>query len=90
MKYYLFYPSYCKSLGRPQVTGILLRGVYIRCHISGEFGKVYQNLENMKGTRVAQSVKCLPLAQVMIPESWDQALTWAPCPVGILLLLLPL
>ena len=28
------------------------------------------------GIRVAQSVKCLPLAQVMIPGSWDQAPYW--------------
>ena len=25
----------------------------------------------MRGTWVAQLIKCLPLAQVMIPESWD-------------------
>lgn len=47
MRYYLFYPSYCKTLGRAWVTDILLRGIYIRCNISGEFGKIYQNLENL-------------------------------------------
>ena len=30
------------------------------------------------GMWVAQSVKHLPLAQVMIPGSWDQVLCWAP------------
>ena len=39
---------------------------------------------------VAQLVKPLPLAQVMIPESWDRVSHWAPCSVGILLLSLPL
>ena len=39
---------------------------------------------------VAQSVKCLPSAQVMISGSWDQALHQAPCSAGSLLLLLPL
>ena len=43
-----------------------------------------------KGAWVAQSVKRLPLAQVMIPESWDQALHQAPCSTGSLLLSLPL
>jgi len=38
---------------------------------------------------VAQSVKRLPLAQVMIPESWDQVPHWAPCSGGSLLLPLP-
>ena len=37
----------------------------------------------------AQSVKCLLLAQVMIPGSWDRALSWAPCSAGSLLLPLP-
>ena len=40
---------------------------------------------------MAQSVKCLPLAQVMIPGCWDRDPGRAPCPVGSLLLLpLPL
>ena len=42
------------------------------------------------GARVAQSVKSLPLAQVMISGSWDGALLWAVCTMGSLLLLLPL
>ena len=42
-------------------------------------------------TWVAQSVKHLPLAQVMITGSWDQAPCHrAPCSVGSLLLPLPL
>ena len=45
-----------------------------------------------RGAWVAQLVKGLPLAQVMILGSWDQALNWAPCSVGSLFLplLLPL
>ena len=39
---------------------------------------------------MAQSVKHLPLAQVMISGSWDQVLHWAPCSAGSLLLPLPL
>ena len=35
-----------------------------------------------RGAWVAQSVKRLPLGQVMIPGSWDQALHWAPCSAG--------
>ena len=42
-----------------------------------------------RGTWVAQLVKSLPSAQVMIPESWDQAPGRAPCSVGSLLLPLP-
>jgi len=44
----------------------------------------------MWGAWVAQMVKHLPSAQVMIPGSWDQALCPAPCSAGSLLLLLPL
>ena len=40
--------------------------------------------------RLDGSVKHLPLAQVMIPRSWDQASHRAPCSVGSLLLPLPL
>ena len=44
----------------------------------------------VQGAWVAQLVKCLPLAQVAIPGSWDGVLPQAPCSVGILLLpLLP-
>ena len=35
---------------------------------------------NFEGTWVAQSVKCLPLAQVMISGSWDRAPDQAPVP----------
>ena len=38
---------------------------------------------------VAQSVKHLPSAQVMIPGSWDQVAHQAPCSMGSLLLSLP-
>ena len=38
------------------------------------------------GPWVAQSVKHLPFAQVMISWSWDGALCWAPCSTGSLLL----
>ena len=43
-----------------------------------------------KGAWVAQSVKHVPLAQVMILGSWNQALHQVPCSVGSLLLPLPL
>ena len=42
-------------------------------------------MSNNKGTQMAQSVKRLPLAQVMILESWDWALLWAPYLAGSLL-----
>ena len=38
---------------------------------------------------VAQSVKHLPSAQVMLPGSWDRTPHWAPCSAGSLLLPLP-
>ena len=55
-------------------------------------GGVAQQLKNVVGLGhlVAQSVKCLPSAQVMISESWGRALRWAPCSAGSLLLPLPL
>jgi len=43
-----------------------------------ERNKKHQNC-NKRGTWVAQSVKHLPSAQVMIPRSWDQALHRVPC-----------
>ena len=43
-----------------------------------------------RGIWVAQSVKPLPLAQVMIPRSWDQAPHGAPYSAESLLLPLPL
>ena len=42
------------------------------------------------GAWAPQSVKCLPVAQVMILRSWDQALCRASCSLGSLLLPLPL
>ena len=42
------------------------------------------------GTWVAQWVKHLPSAQIMIPGSWDGAPHGDPCSSGNLLLLLPL
>ena len=44
----------------------------------------------LRGAWVAQLVKHLPWAQVIVPESWDPALHWAPCSAGSLLLPLPL
>ena len=38
---------------------------------------------------MAQLVKHLPLAQFMIPESWDRATYLAPCSAESLLLPLP-
>ena len=45
---------------------------------------------SFRGACLAQSVKCLPSAQVMIPGSWNGAPRWAPCSAGSLLLPLPL
>ena len=43
-----------------------------------------------RGTWVAQSVKHLPSAQIMILGSWNRALHWAPCSErGLLLPLFP-
>ena len=42
------------------------------------------------GSWVGQSIKDVPLAQVMMPGFWDQALHQAPHWVGTLHLLLPL
>ena len=39
---------------------------------------------------MAQLVKHLPLAQVMIPGSYNRALCWAPCSLESLLLPFPL
>ena len=39
---------------------------------------------------VAQTIKHLPLAQVMIPGPWNPAPHWGPCSAGSLLLPLPL
>ena len=45
---------------------------------------------DLRGTWVAQSVRHLPSAQVMIAGSWDGVLRWALCSMGSLLLPLPL
>lgn len=42
-----------------------------------------------RSTLVAQSVKCLPSAQVIVPESWDTAPHWVLCSERSLLLPLP-
>ena len=44
----------------------------------------------MRGTWVAQLVKHLPLAQVMVPGSWDQVQHRAAYSVGSLLFPFPL
>ena len=44
----------------------------------------------LRGTWVAQVVKCLPWARVMISGSWDRAPHVAPCLAGSLLLPFPL
>ena len=49
-----------------------------------------KDLSILRGTWVAQSVKHLPLVQVMIPGPWDGAPYQAPCSVGSRLLSLPL
>ena len=52
--------------------------------------QIHTDMCNSEGTWVAQLVKHLPLAQVMIPGSWDQALHPAPFSAGSLLLPFPL
>ena len=37
---------------------------------------------------MAQLAEGLPLAQVMIPESWDRVPHWVPCSAGSLVLLI--
>ena len=51
--------------------------------------EVPQNVEN-RDAWVAQLVKQLPSAQVMIPASWDRVPHQAPCSAGSLLLPLTL
>ena len=55
---------------------------------------ISQFKKNYKGACVAQSVKHLPTAHVMVPGSWDRAPHQAPCSLGSLLvplsLLLPM
>ena len=68
----------------------------IGCRLSNRILKhpwVTQNMQPSLRTWdawVAQSVKHLPLAQVMISRSWDQIPCQDPGSEGILLLLLPL
>ena len=52
---------------------------------------ICQFFKKPRGAWVAQLVKCLPSAQVIVPGSWDGAPNMAPCSVESLLLpLLPL
>ena len=62
----------------------------IRLNHSHQEQKEHPQNDYFMGAWVAQSVKHLPSGQVMILESWDQALGQAPCSVGSLLLPLPL
>ena len=55
-----------------------------------EIGALAQNIYTEKSTWVAQLGEHLPLAQVMISDSWDQALHWVLCLAGSLRLPLPL
>ena len=59
-------------------------------HLSTSFAKPHYFKKMSKGTWVAQLVKLLPSAEVMISGSWDQAPGWAPCSAGSLCLPLPL
>ena len=51
--------------------------------------KVFENVNSLWSTCVAQLVKRLPLAQVMISGSWDQVLSWAPCSAEVYFSLCP-
>ena len=50
----------------------------------------HRNMIGLWAAWVAQSIECLPLAQVMILGSWDQVPCGAPCSAGSLILPLPL
>ena len=52
-------------------------------------GNPYLNCKE-RGAWMAWSVEPLPLAQAMIPGSWDGAPHWVPCSAESLLLPLPL
>ena len=51
--------------------------------------KIHSQIAMFRSSWVAQLVKHLPLAQVMIPGSWDRVLHQVLCSVGSLLLPLP-
>ena len=61
--------AYLMSVDFAYLRSILLY-IYSSFHCSRMF---------FLGAWVAQSVKCLPLAQFMIPGSWGWAPSWAPC-----------
>ena len=54
------------------------------------WGKIENKEYSSGGTWVAQLVKHLPWAHVMILGAWNSAPCWAPCSAGSLLLPLPL
>ena len=60
-----------------QKPEVLVKNINLKAHSSLK--------ENKRGTWVAQSVKHLPLAQVMISVSWDQTPRQALCSAGSLL-----
>ena len=66
----------------------LLAGMQTGAAILGNSMEFPLKVKN-RDTWVAQLVKYLPLAQVMIPGSWDGVPHWAPCSVRSLLLPLP-
>ena len=72
------------------------RYIYLSCfsiikgHIFSSKLKQKKKVTPFWGAWVAQLVKRLSSAQVMIPGSWDGAPCWAPCSAWSLVLLLPL
>ena len=64
--------QYCLGAGVTWGTGIKVESTF--------------KFSLLRGVWVALSVKHLPVAQVMIPESWDRATYWAPCSVRSLFL----
>ena len=79
----LFLPAFqTLSGGLPQVStssvssGPLPKTLHRPCHISAQKAAVLGHL----GGSV---VECLPLAQFVIPGSWDRVLHRAPCSMGI-------
>ena len=59
-------------------------------HIKTRTNQIDDLRKISRGALVAQLVKCLLSAQVMISGSWDRALRRAPCSLGSLLLPLSL